>query len=393
MLRYALLLCSLSILLIGCHKKEKPAPPTPTVTDFVLETKNVPAIFNYVGFAESTHPVEIQARVQGYLDKIAYDEGQLVNEGDLLFQLDPRQFQAAVEQAKGEVLRQEAILENAKLTVNRLTPLYQQKAASKKDLDNATSQELAAAAALQSAKANLLNAEINLDYTTIRSPITGYASKAKYREGALITPGQNGLLTTVSVLDPIWIYFTVSDNDVLRARQQEAEHRITLPFGKDVITMPMENGWQVQAVLSDGSVLEESGKLNYSSPTYDQATGTMQARAVFSNPKGILRPGQFVQVRLLGAERPNALYVPQRAVMQKKGGQYVYMIKEDDTVVAQDISTGEWFDDYMIVNNGLKVGDRIVVDGINKVRPNVKVQVTGLWTPPQKKSDSTPSPQ
>lgn len=378
------LLAFLALLgLLGCKTEQPhPAPPPIDVKAYTLEPKTIPQTFDFIGFAESSHPVEIRGRVEGYLDTIAYQEGQLVHEGELLFQLDPTQFQAKVAQAKGEVARQEAILENAKLTVNRLTPLYEKNAASKKDLDNAVASQLSAAASLQSAQAQLLDAEINLGYTTIKSPITGLADKSRFREGALITPGPNSLLTTVSVLDPIWVYFTVSDNDILYAKQQESEKKITLP---------QEQEYDVRVIFSDGSSFPENGKVNFSSPTYDQSTGTLLARAVFPNPKGDLRPGQFVRVEVIGAHRPNALFVPRRALMQKKNGMFVYLITNDGQVVAQDVSAGDWYGEYQIITNGLKPGDRIVVDGTNKIRPGAKVNIKETWKPEDKSLQQLPS--
>ncbi|MBA3722253.1 MAG: efflux RND transporter periplasmic adaptor subunit [Parachlamydiaceae bacterium] len=364
----------LLVILASCSEKSKiaPTPPPINVTDYVVEPKTIPAVFDFVGFAESSHLVEIRARVEGYLEKIAYDEGQIVQAGDLLFQLDPRQYEAKVEQAKAEVAKQNALLQNAILTVNRLTPLYEKKAASKKDLDNATANKLASEASLLAAKAQLLDSEINLGYTTILSPITGSADKAKLREGALINPASNSLLTTVSVLDPIWVYFTISDTDILRANQQTADKSIILP---------KENQYTIKIIFSDGTTYPHIGKVDFSSPTYDQSTGTIQARAVFPNPTGDIRPGQFVRVKVYGAERPDAIIVPRRALMQKKNGMFVYLIEKDFKIISQDVSTADWYEDYQIITNGLKAGDRIVVDGINKVAPGMIVNIIGPWKP------------
>lgn len=367
----------LSILILcSCFSKEKKAPLNPPpidVSDYKVEPQTIPAIFEFIGFAESIHPVEIRARVEGYLDKIAYEDGQMVQEGSLLFQLDPRQYEAQVAQAQAEVARQEAILENAKLTVNRLTPLFEKKAASKKDLDNATANQLSAAASLLGAQANLLNAEINLSYTTILSPVTGLADKAKLREGALINPASNSLLTTVSVIDPIWVYFTISDNDILKATRQSDEHTIIFPKDTD---------YEVKIIFSDGSTFPHKGKVNFSAPTYDQSTGTLLARAVFPNPKADIRPGQFVRVKVFGANRPNALIVPRRALMQKSSGMYVYLIAKDNKIILQDVTAGDWYEDYQVINQGLKAGDRIVVDGINKVLPGMTVNIVKTWISP-----------
>jgi membrane fusion protein (multidrug efflux system) len=366
--------------LFSCQSVEKPSPPAPVgVTIYTVEPKTLPLVFDFLGFAESSHLVEIRARVEGYLDKIAYDEGQLVHEEDLLFLLDPKPFVAKVEQAKGEVARQEALVENAKLTVNRLTPLYKQNAASKKDLDNATSNLLATEASRQSAMAQLLEAEINLGYTRITSPITGFSNRSTYREGALINPGANSLLTTVSILDPIWVYFTVSDNDILRARQQEAQKILILPQSDD-IALPKNNAYDAVAVMSDGSELPYKGKVDFSAPTYDQSTGTLLVRAVFPNPDAELRPGQFVRIKLHGAQLPDALAIPRRALLQKAHGMFVYLVDESGKVVIQDVSTGAWEGDYQIITNGLKPGDKVIVDGINKVRPGVPVHIDGIWS-------------
>lgn len=378
----------LSLILAACNSEQKKPlePPPVDVTQFTVEPKTIPIAYDFVGFAESIHPVEIRARVEGYLDKIAYQEGQLVKEGDLLFQLDPKQYEAKVEEAKGEVARQEALLANAVLTVNRLTPLYEQKAASKKDLDNAIANKLAVEAALQSAKAQLLGAEINLGYTTITSPITGMADRAKYRQGALINPGANSLLTTVSIMDPIWVYFSISDSDILKTRQQLLSHTLTIPDSEKE-TLPKENAWTVQAIMSDESIYPYEGKVDFSSPTYDQSTGTMLGRAVFPNPKTDLRPGQFVKIKVFGAQRPNAIFVPQRALMQKKSGMFVYLIDKDNRVKAQDVSTGSWYENYQIITNGLIPGDRIVVDGINKIIAGTLVNVIGDWKSDTKGSE------
>lgn len=374
------------ILLFACQSKGKtPSAPTPVdVTEIVVIPKSIPVIFDYVGFAESSHPVEIRAKVEGYLDKIAYKEGGLVHEGDLLFQLDPEEYAAKVEQAKGDVAKQVAILANAELAVQRLTPLYEQKAASKKDLDSAISAKLSAEASLQTAKAVLLNAEINVNHTSITSPITGFADKSRYRQGALITPGEGGLLTTVSVFDPMWVYFTISDNDILRISQEEAKKSIVIPHSTDLIELPKDKKWEAEAILSDGSIFPYTGVVNFRSPTYDQTTGTLQDRAVFPNPKGDLRPGQFVRIKVYGAQRPNAILIPRRALLQKKQGMFVYLINKENKVIAQDVETGEWVGDDQLITKGLIAGDHVIVDGINKVYPGSLVNVISSSDQPQK---------
>ncbi len=176
------------------------------------------------------------------------------------------------------------------------------------------------------------------------------------------------MLTTVSVINPIWVYFTISDNDLLHVRQLKKNSSLFLPE---------KEKFDVELVLSNGSIYPIKGKVDFSAPTYDRSTGTLLVRAVFDNPTGNLRPGEFARVKVYGAERPNALLVPTRALMQKKGGMFVYRINHDKKVEAQDVSTGDIYNDYQIITNGLKVGDEIIVDGINKVRPGMTVNSVG----------------
>jgi membrane fusion protein (multidrug efflux system) len=331
----------------------------------IVESKTIPAIFEFVGMVQSSHVVEIRARIEGYLDKIAYTEGSFVEKGHLLFQLDSRPFEAALEKAKAQQTREEAILWDAKRAVDRYKPLYEQRAASLRDLDNAIAKQMSAEADLQAAKAQVTEADINLGYTKIDAPVSGLVGQANYREGALISPMQDKL-ATLSVLDPIWVNFNVSEGDILRSQKSIAEGRLQFP--------PQGN-FTVQVVLADQTVFLESGKVNFASPTYDQKTGTMMVRAVLPNPENVLRPGQFVRVRLSGAVRPNAIVVPQRAVLQNQKGMFVFLVNESNEVVMQPIEPGEWDQKNWVINGGLKAGDKVVIDGVNKLRPGMKVSV------------------
>lgn len=326
---------------------------------------------DFVGVAQSSHPVEIRARVQGYLDKIAYTEGAMVKEGDLLFQLDQKPYVAKLDNAKADLDKQQAILWNANTTVERLQPLYAQKAASKRDLDNAIAQQLSAEAEVIAAKARVVEAELNLGYTTITAPLRAMSGRSQYREGALITPGDQGLLTTLNVLDPIWVYFSVSDADLLRYQTQTAEKQLVLP--EDL-------NFEVQVGLSDGTLFPSHGKVDFADPSLNQGTGTMNVRAVFPNPNSLLRPGQFVRVYLYGAIRPNAIIVPQRALQEGSNGMFVYLVGPNDQAVMANVQPGPWYDDYWIIRSGLKAGDRVIVDGVNKVQVGTPLQVTKQLT-------------
>ena len=361
------------LVLTGCSPNTPPPqglPPTP-VTTFLVEPTTVPAVMDFVGVAQSSHPVEIRARVQGYLDKIAYTEGAMVKEGDLLFQLDQKPYIAKLDNAKADLDKQQAILWNANTTVERLQPLYEQKAASKRDLDNAIAQKLSAEAEVTAAKARVVEAELNLGYTTITAPLTAMSGRSQYREGALITPGDQGLLTTLNVLDPIWVYFSVSDADILRYQTQTAEKQLVLPN---------DLNFEVQVGLSDGTMFPSHGKVDFADPSLNQGTGTMNVRAVFPNPDSLLRPGQFVRVYLHGAVRPNAIIVPQRALQEGSKGMFVYLVGPNDQAVMANVEPGPWYDDYWIIRTGLKAGDRVIVDGVNKVQVGTPLQVTKQLT-------------
>ncbi len=355
------------ITLAACGKKEedKPRPPT-NVTAITVEPKTIPADFEYVGVAQSSHLVEIRARVEGYLDKIGYAEGAFVNQGDLLFQLDQKPFQTKLESAKSELAKQEAVLWNATRTKERLEPLFEKNAASRKDLDDAIARELAAQADVSAAKSSIVQAELDLGYTTILSPINGLGGLSTYREGALITPGVNGLLTTVAVINPIWVNFSVSESDLLRGERDMKRHTLVAPLNMN---------FDVKIILADGTTLPDVGRVNFADPSLNQGTGTMNVRAAIPNPLGTLRPGQFVRVKLIGAVRPNAIVVPQRAVLQGKKGMFVYIIDKEDKAQIRFIEAGPWFNDDWIIKEGLAKGDVVIVDGVNKIQNGSKVIV------------------
>lgn len=361
--RYLLLIWAL----VGCSQETPTAQSEIPVEVNVItvETKTIPAIYEYVGFAKSSHEVEVRARVAGYLNSINYLEGQFVKKDQLLFQIDPRPFEAALDVAKADLARQEAVLWDAKRSVERLKPLYEQKAASLRDLDNAVAQEASSKALVDSQKANVIQGELNLAYTTMRSPIDGVAGYSNYRQGALIVTNES-LLTTISVINPIWINFNVPEKDILATNLAKREGTLELP--------ELE-GFTVEAVLADGSVLPGKGKFTFFSPTYDQKTGTMMGRAELPNPDGILRPGQFIRARISGAVRPNAIVVPQRAVMQSKEGLYVYVIDHENRANIRYVDGGDWVGDGWLIKSGLHAGDVVIVDGVNKVHEGSLVKV------------------
>lgn len=355
----------LVFLFSGCQTSKKEETPV-TVTAYKIEPKVIPAHFQFVGVARSSHPVEIRARVEGYLQSINYTEGSQVEPGQLLFRIDPSQFEASLQEAKGELARQEAILWRAKRSLERIEPLYEQNAASQRDRDNALARVLTAEASVIAANANVIQAQLNLSYTYITSPIEGLTGRAKQREGDLITPSANGLLTYVSVIDPIWVVFSISDEQLLQARAEGKAQRLILPE---------EQKYTVTLQLADGSTFPYSGTVNFASPILDPDTGAMVVRAQFPNPKGEILPGQFVSATVSGAYRPNALIVPQQAVSQGRKGMYVFVIQSNNTVSMRQVKVGEWYKSYWIIDEGLQPGDVVVVDGTNKIQNGSKVKV------------------
>lgn len=358
-------LIKIFLLILCACGKEGSKHPGIEVETIVVEPKTIPVILDFVGVCQSSHLVEIRSRVQGYLEKVAYVEGSFVKEGDLLFQIDPRQFQSRVNESKANLEKGKANLWSAQKAVDRYKPLYEQRAASRKDLDDATAQLLAEQAQVSFYEAKLEEAQLDLEYTTITSPISGLTTHSRYQEGALISPCSNDLLTTVSVIDPIWVNINISDYYFLVSTQEIARGELTIPENYD---------FEVTLTLADGSEYPYKGKVSFISPVLNENTGTLSSRAIFPNPDSLLKPGQFVRAKATGAERPNALAVPQSAVLQGETGRFVYVVK-GDTVEKRDVVTGAWSGNDWIIRSGLKAGDEVIQQGITKVQEGTKVRV------------------
>ncbi len=352
---------------VSCEKKKAGAPTVyPTLVEVQkIERKTIPATFEFVGVIQSSHEVEIRARVTGYLEEIAYREGSFVKKGDLLFQIDPRPFQAELAKARAKVAQQQAVLWQTQRAVKRFQPLYEQKAASQRDLDNAIANELSAEAELLAAEAQVADAELNLSYTTIRSPVSGLAAQAKYRVGSLISPSQDQM-TNISVIDPIWVVFSVSEQDILKSQQERKQGKLVFPADED---------FEIELVLADQSVYPEKGHVNFTAPSYSQQTGTMLIRAILPNRENILRPGQFVRVRVFGATRPDAIVVPQRAIVQSKNGNFVFVVGKDNKAEVRHVDLGPWDQQNWVIFGGLQPGDEVIIDGVNKLLPGAPVIV------------------
>jgi membrane fusion protein (multidrug efflux system) len=355
--------------LTSCKKKEAITQNIPKVLVNIVEAKkqDVPAILEAVGTIESSHMVDIRARVEGYLDRIAYEEGSKVKMGDLLFQIDPRPFQATLDSSLAQLAIQKAILWDAIKIRNRLEPLYKENAISERDLDNAIARELAAQASVEAAEANVVSAQLNLAYTSIRAPLDGITSAANYREGSLISSVLEKPLTTVSATNPVWINFSISENSILAHQKDVKEGRIE---------EPKDYKYQVQIILADGSTYPFNGVVDFLEPYYDRYTGTLNVRTTFENPNDVLKPYQFVQVKVLGSKYVNVYIVPQRAVLQGSNGPFVYIVGKDNKVETALVELGPWYKNFWIIKKGLQENDKVIVDGVNKVQRGTLVEIS-----------------
>jgi len=370
LLRPALTLAALVVLLAGCSKQAPPPPqrPAPEVSVVTVQPRTIPFIPSFVAQTESSRQVDIVARVSGFLDKIAYREGDLVREGQLLFQLDPKPFKAQLEAARGELQAQKARFGTAEATLARVKPLAQQNALSQADLDKAQGEYDASKAAVFAAQAKVTEAELNLGYATIRSPVTGLASRALQREGAYLNAqSADSKLTYVAAIDPIWVTFSVSQNQAAKNREMVATRQIIEPKDKH---------FEVELVLSDGTRYPYTGKISFADPSFSQDTGSFMVRGVLPNPKMELRPGMFVTAYLKGSMRPDAIVVPQLAVQQGSNGHLVYVVNQEGNAEVRPVVVGDYVGDKdIVVLTGLHAGDRVVVDGVLKVVPGRPVKI------------------
>jgi membrane fusion protein (multidrug efflux system) len=378
---------TLSLLLIpflsSCDSSDQQAAPQAAqVTVVEIEPRDTPIVSEFVGKTASSRRVEIRSRVEGFLDKRLYTEGTIVQAGDVLFEIDKKPFQAQLDAARAELSQQQARMTTAKANLDRVRPLAKQNAVAKKELDDALGNYNTAAAAVEAAQAKVVQAELNLGYCTIFSPVTGISSYATQREGAYIGIGSQAL-TYVAQLDPIWVEFSVSENQLLRARQQILNGRIVEPKAGE---------YDVEIVLGDDTVFPKTGRIAFADASLSEETGTFLIRAEIENPSGEslegstyasrsadklneqLRPGQFVRVRLNGASRPNAILVPQAAVQQGAKGSFVWVVNNGEAEF-RPIEVGPWHGDEWFIDSGLAAGDTVVVGGALKLRAGAPVQI------------------
>ena len=349
--------------------------PPSEVTVVSASVQSLPVTYEYVGQTAGSREVEVRARVTGILLSRNFKEGERVKKGQSLFTIDPKPFEAALQRAVADVAAAEARLEQAKRNAARLKPLYAEKAVSQKEHDDAVSAEQIGAADVAATRARLTEARLNLEYTKVEAPVSGISTRAVPSEGTLVS-GPSVLLTTVVQVDPIWVNFGIPDNERARLQKEVEAGRLQLPKNGSV---------EVALRLADGSIYPHTGRLNFSDVRISAATGTQEARAELPNKEGLLRPGQFVRVLLRGATRPNAVTVPQRAVLEGPQGKFVYVVDEKSTASPRPVEVGDWAGENWIITSGLKGGEQVIVDGVMKIGPGAPVKVAEKKEPAGKK--------
>jgi len=362
-MRTSLVLASLLASVVGCKKEAPPPPPVEVKAATVLQ-KDVPIYVEAIGQTRGSTEIEVRARVEGFLQTVDFKEGSPVKRGDLLYTIDPRPFEAALAQSRGTLAEAEAQLARATQDVVRYEPLVAKNAIPRQQYETAVVVKRAAEAAVEAAKASMQRAEIDLGYTKVTAPEDGLVGKTEVYPGTLVGRGQSTLLTHISQVATIHVRFTIPERDYLYYARRREEHGISgeppkLPF---------------ELVLADGSVHPHKGQLVFVDRNVDPATGTILMEAAFPNPGFIVRPGQYARVRAAVDMKQGAILVPQRAVSELQGIYNVAVVGADDAVEIRMVQTGQRIGNLWLVESGLKAGERIVVEGLQKVRPGLKVK-------------------
>jgi RND family efflux transporter MFP subunit len=340
----------------GCREREAPAPPPQTVVVATVEQRDTPIYSEWVATLDGSVNAQIQPHVTGYVIRQNYTEGSLVRQGDVLFEIDPRPFQAALDQAKALLTQAEARLAKATLDVNRDTPLAAEHAISQSELDTVVSAKQVAEAQVLGGRANVEAAALDLGYTKVTSLVTGVAGIARVQVGNLVGP--TAILTTVSQVDPIKAYITVSEQEYTDFHRR---------FPTDASVAAERKRMPLQLTLADGTLYEHTGTISFADREVNPATGAIRIAGIFQNPNNLLRPGEYGRIRLSAKTQPGALLIPQRAVTELQGGYQVAVVGDDNKVSIRPVTVGDRVGRLWIVTAGLKAGERVVVEGQMKI--------------------------
>ena len=353
------------LLTLGCRDKTAPAPaPIPVVAAEVI-VRDQPVYFEAMGQTAGSQDVEIRARVDGILESVLFREGTMVEKDALLYTIDPSSLEANLAQARGGLAQAEAAFDKAQRDVKRLTPLWEKNAVSRQMLDDAIAAQNSASGAVETARGAVDNTEIQLGYTKIYAPITGLIGKTEVKPGNLVGRGQNTLLTTISVLDPIAVRFSISEQEFLALQQAYPENK-----------RAQASAAVFELVLADGSVLPGKGTVVFADRSIDPATGTLLLEAAFPNPDLRVRPGQFARVRVPTRTIPGAILVPQRAVQELQATYSVFVVTADSRAEFRRVTIGPRVGSLYVIESGLQPGEKIVVEGGQKLQNNLPVAAT-----------------
>jgi RND family efflux transporter MFP subunit len=373
-----ILYLAVTIIGTGCSSSKAAGAPAAVDVEVVpVEQKDVPIYGEWIGTLDGLVNADVRAQVTGYLEKQGYQEGSSVKKGQLLFEIDPRPFQAVLDQSEGQLAQAKAQLANAaavqkrtELDVNRYTPLAREQAASQQDLDNAVQNNLAALASVETAKAQIKTSEasvetakINLEFTRLIAPIDGIAGQAQLQVGALVNPS-SGPVTSVSTVDPIKVFFTVGEPQYLAWRQR---------FPTEASRSQADKNLRLQLILADGSTYAHEGTFYFADRQVNETTGAIRIAGLFENPGNILRPGGYGKVRAVIRMQPGALLVPQRAVSELQGGYQVAVVDNDNKIAIRTVTVGDRIGNQWVIAQGLNPGEKVVAEGVQKVRPGAKV--------------------
>ncbi|PTQ88402.1 efflux RND transporter periplasmic adaptor subunit [Agitococcus lubricus] len=398
-LTYPLYLLALSsIILTACNQPPAggaanaggmPAMPPPEVAVVTVQAQTVPVRFEYAAQVAGSREAEIRARVTGILLKRHYNDGQTVQAGQTLFSLDNAPYEVALAAAEAQLANAQARLSQAERNLARIKPLWEQKVVAQREYDDAVSAQQIAQADIKTAQAQIKQAKLNLSYTRVDAPISGIVGRAQKTEGTLVS-GTDILLATITQINPAHVYFGLPDAEQQKNRHLAATGRFKLP---------PQGQYVANIKLSDGSLYPHAGRLDFTDMAVNPNTGTIEARAALPNPESQLKPGQFVRVVLNGAQRVDALVVPQRAVIEGPAGKMVMLVTKDNKIEPRPVKVGEWATingtEAWVIDSGLQAGERVLVDGLFKAMPGTVVKpvdaasVAKATTPPNAAAPST----
>jgi membrane fusion protein (multidrug efflux system) len=365
----AVITAALTLLAACAEKKEAPPPPPPDVEVAQVIQRDVPVYIEAIGQTRGSQEVEIRARIEGVLESVNFDEGTYVRKGQLLYTIDPREYEAAVDQAKGRLAQAQADLARYEQDVARYRPLVEQNALPKQNLDTAVAQANAGRANVEAAQAGVTTADLNLSYTKIYAPTEGIVGKTEINVGNLVGRGASTLLTQISKVDPIRLRVSISEREYLQFARRPAE------TGR-AANEAAAAGAPFEMILADGSLHKYGGRLAFADRLVDPTTGTLLIDIAFPNPDRLVRPGQYGRARVAVDFRRNAILVPQKAVSTLQDIDNVSVVTADNKVETRQVRTGARVGTLWVIESGLNPGDRVIVEGVQKVRPGMTVKPT-----------------